>query len=73
MPNLIKGIVRVKVKGGGQRAQPKDVAKSQPNFYDMPPIDDEAKKHAPKEAANASDKPAKTKKAKLKTKKKVSQ
>ena len=41
-PALIKGMVRVKVKGGGDRPKPSEIAKTQPNFYDMPPIDSEA-------------------------------
>ena len=41
-PHLIKGMVRVKVKGGGNRPKPSEIAKTQPNFYAMPPIDAEA-------------------------------
>ena len=45
-PNLIDGMVRVKVKGGGNRPKPSEIAKNQPNFYRMPPIDAEAEAFA---------------------------
>ena len=72
-PALIKGMVRVKVKGGGDRPKPSEIAKTQPNFYDMPPIDAEAEACAAsgigksEEAANES-KISKTPKKKRKTK-----
>mmetsp|Transcript_17340 Transcript_17340/g.34774 ORF Transcript_17340/g.34774 Transcript_17340/m.34774 type:complete len:313 (+) Transcript_17340:1288-2226(+) len=45
MPTLIEGMVRVTVKGGGKRPKPSHVAMAHPNFYAMPPVDEEAKKH----------------------------
>lgn len=41
-PHVLKGMVRVKVKGAdGARPKPNEIAKTQPNLYAMPPIDDE--------------------------------
>ena len=69
-PNLIDGMVRVKVKGGGNRPKPSEIAKTQPNFYGMPPIDAEAEACAVgdtgKEAAAKKKAPKKSKVAKKK-------
>ena len=65
-PNLIGGMVRVKVKGGGNRPKPSEIAKTQPNFYAMPPIDAEADGVA---ASNTGEKVVAKKKASKKSSK----